>query len=145
MANSKKRPAKSGGVPRWIYLLLGVLVLAVAYRLLAPREAEAAHPDPRPGVTAEKVLPAFRFAGEPEVADVYEMARQIPDVIDGIYCYCDCHKHYGHRSLLSCFESEHGSGCDVCMQEVVMAYRMHQQGKTLQQIRAAIDASFGHA
>ena len=71
------------------------------------------------------------------------MAAEIPEVLDGLYCYCDCHHNFGHYSLLDCFQSDHGGNCDVCMNEVRIAYRMHREGKTLQQIRQVIDATYG--
>jgi hypothetical protein len=33
--------------------------------------------------------------------------------------------------------------CSICQGEGRLAYRLHKQGKTLDQIRAAIDAKFG--
>ena len=135
------RPARR--VPAFIWVLLGVLVLAIGFRLLRPGTAEAKHPEPRPGITAEKIESPAQWANQPDIAEVYAMAAEIPDVIDGLYCYCDCHKNFGHRSLLSCFESDHGGNCDVCMNEVRIAYRMHKEGKTLQQIRQVIDAQYG--
>lgn len=134
---------KNSKVPVWIYGLVVILAGVVVWRVLGPAEAHAAHPAPRPGITAEKVVPPGRYAAEPDVARVYSMAARIPNVLDGIYCHCDCSKHAGHRSLLTCFESDHGSMCDICMGEAELAFRMAQQGKSLDQIRAAIDARFG--
>jgi Protein of unknown function with PCYCGC motif len=45
--------------------------------------------------------------------------------------------------LLTCFESEHGSRCDICMGEAVFAVRLAERGNSLAQIRAAIDERFG--
>jgi hypothetical protein len=38
----------------------------------------------------------------------YEVARQIPDVLDRLKCYCRC-EPYGHRSLLSCYTDDRAS------------------------------------
>ena len=92
---------------------------------------------------ANTTMASERFAQAPQVARVYKMAAAIPGLLDGLYCYCQCSKHAGHRSLLTCFESEHGASCDVCLDEVVVAYNMSQNGSTLQQIRDAIDARYG--
>lgn len=134
---------KNSGVPIWIYGLAGILLMVIGYRLMSPSTAEAAHPDPRAGITSAKVLPASQFVERPDVAQVYAHAKEIPEVLDGIYCYCQCHKHHGHRSLLTCFESDHGSMCDICMGEAALAYKLAKEGKTLEQIRIAIDAQFG--
>ncbi|MGQ0561096.1 MAG: CYCXC family (seleno)protein [Gemmatimonadota bacterium] len=137
------KPNKKGGVPVWIYGLLGLLLIAAGYRLMAGRSPAAGnHPEPRAGITAEKVLPASTFAEQPDAARVYAMAQEIPHVLDGIYCHCDCSQHSGHYSLLSCYESDHGSLCDICLEEARLAYRMAKAGKSLGEIRAAIDAAF---
>jgi hypothetical protein len=141
--NNNATPKRRGRVPAFIWVLLGVLVLAIGYRLVRPGTAEARHPTPRPGITAARVQSPALWSSTPDIAEVYAMAAQIPEVIDGIYCYCDCHHNFGHYSLLECFESDHGGNCDVCMNEIRIAYRMHREGKTLEQIRAQIDATYG--
>jgi hypothetical protein len=60
-----------------------------------------------------------------------------------LYCYCDCARHSGHRSLLTCFESEHGAYCDICVGEAVLASDLAAQGAALERIRGAIDTRFG--
>lgn len=134
---------KKSGIPVWIYGLAGVLLMVIGYRLMNPARAAAAHPDPRAGVTSAKVLAAGQFVQQPDIARVYAMARDVPEVLDGIYCHCDCHKHSQHRSLLTCFETDHGSMCDICMGEAALAHKLAKAGKSLQEIRAAIDAQFG--
>src|SRR2546427_2694370 len=62
------------------------------------RSVGAVHPDPRPGVTAERVLPASMVPNTPGAAEAYAAARIAPAVLDGLYCHCDCSKHFGHRS-----------------------------------------------
>ena len=124
------------GVPL-LLLLSGSLA---RLRRFAPRPIE--HPDPRPGITAEHVLPADHFK-EAKVARNYDMAREIPEVLDGLYCHCDCSKSMHHRSLLSCYESEQPSGCGTCIEEMKLAYRLHKEGKTLDEIRKAVDERFG--
>ena len=103
------------------------------------------HPTPRPGVTAAKVLPRKQLTGEhAEAAPVFDMVRQIPQIVDGIRCQCGCAELEGNYSLLSCFEGQGMAGhCQVCQGEARLAYRLHKQGKSLNEIRAAIDAKFG--
>jgi hypothetical protein len=128
------------GVPVYILLLLAALAGAIALRVGTGGNGD--HPAPRGDVTAEFVVDANRYAAAPHVAGVYTMARAIPNVLDGLHCYCDCARSFGHRSLLTCFESDHGAACDVCLEEAALAYRMTQDGATLEQIRAQIDATF---
>ena len=48
------------------------------------------------------------------------------------------------HSLLSCFEADGmAQHCVICQGEGRLAYTMHEQGKTLDEIRAAIDERFG--
>ena len=101
------------------------------------------HPDPRPDLSAETVLPAARYAEYARVGAVYAQAAEIPSVLDGLYCYCDCSRHSGHRSLFSCFESDHGAACDICLSEAALAYRMTKTGRSLEEIRDAIDELYG--
>jgi hypothetical protein len=105
--------------------------------------AQTHHPEPRPGITAELVLPAAAVPHTPGAVEAYAAARQIPAVLDGVYCYCDCSKHAGHRSLLTCFQSDHGAYCDICMGEAMLAAEMTAQGRSLLDIRAAIDQKVG--
>lgn len=128
-------------VPWIIAAAAGAAVLGV---VVANRPARGTvHPEPRPGVTAERVLPPSMVLNTPGAAEAYAAARTAPAVLDGVYCHCDCAKHFGHRSLLTCFESDHGSHCDICMGEARLAARLAAQGSTLEQIRHAIDERFG--
>ena len=126
------------------WLIAGAAVVALVIVVLGTRRAHAApHPDPRPGVTAERVLPPALVPDTPGALEAYETARRAPQVLDGLYCHCNCSKFLGHRSLLTCFETDHGSRCDICMGEAVLAARLAAEGNSLQQIRGAIDAQFG--
>jgi len=79
----------------------------------------------------------------PGAAEAYAGAHRAPQVLDGIHCYCECARHFGHRSLLTCFESDHGSQCDICIGEATLAIRLASQGSSLDDIRRAIDQRFG--
>lgn len=45
------------------------------------------------------------------VRKAYQVARDIPWVLDSIYCYCKCEESpvFRHRSLLSCYVDNHAS------------------------------------
>jgi hypothetical protein len=102
------------------------------------------HPTPRPGITAAKVLTKDQLGEHQDAAPVFDLVRQIPEVVDGIRCQCGCSALEGKYSLLSCFEADGmASHCQICQGEGRLAYRLHKQGKTLDQIRSAIDAKFG--
>jgi Protein of unknown function with PCYCGC motif len=70
--------------------------------------------------------------------NVYALAAKIKPVLFQQPCYCYCDRSSGHKSLLDCYASKHGSECDICQKEAVFSYQQTQKGKTPEQIRAAI-------
>jgi len=126
-------------VVRYSVIALGVVVLGLG---LATLRRDGRHPDPRADLSTVVVAPADRYASYPEVAQVYAMAAEIPHVLDGLYCHCDCSRHSGHRSLLDCFRDDHGAGCDICLHEAAIAYQLTLEGRSLKEIRRAIDAEY---
>lgn len=129
--------------PLWIMggsVVAGLLVVAL---VAGPRGGGMSHhPTPRIDATAEKVMPGARYASTPGVAEVYEYAAEIPGMLDGMYCYCECLRNFGHYSLLECFMNDHAAACDICMREAILAYQMTQQGQTLDEIRQAVDQQY---
>ena len=110
--------------PKLPWIIAGVAGVAAVGLLVTTRAGgRVEHPEPRPAVTAERVLPASTVLNTPGAAEAYAAARQAPQVLDGVHCYCECAKHLGHRSLLTCFETDHGAQCDICMGEAVLAAR----------------------
>lgn len=93
----------------------------------------------RGGETRPTFSPA-RFTGK--TASTYEIAKEIPDILDSLYCYCDCKKHFGHKSLLTCYVDDHAAFCDVCQDEAIRAYELFKQGKDILTIRKTIDREF---
>jgi hypothetical protein len=120
-------------------------MLTAAFFGVDPRSVRAAprfafpHPDPRPGITAEHVLAATEIGENKAVIDAYEAARTYPELFDGLYCACRCRDPLGHRSLLACFESKQPTGCMGCREEATLAAKLAKEGKTLDEIRKAID------
>jgi len=118
--------------------------------LLLPNRARAMrssgpHPTPRPGITAAKVPTSDTLGGNASLIALFDGVREIPEVIDGIRCQCGCAASEGFYSLLTCYEGENAMAkmCHVCQGEGRLAVRLHKEGKTLDEIRAAIDAKFG--
>lgn len=143
---SKRNPrtiARRARAPWIISAVAGVALVAV---LATARSRPAhVHPEPRPDAAALAygVMPPSFFARDARVYRVYQIAQEAATTLDGLYCYCYCAEQLGHRSLLQCFYSQHGAGCDVCLEEAILAYRMQNEGRTLSEIRAAADATFG--
>jgi hypothetical protein len=102
------------------------------------------HPKPRAGITGANVLTKADLKDKPELVALYDGIRLIPQIADGIRCNCGCGNPPVLYSLLSCYEkSGMARECVVCQGQGKLAVRLHKEGKTLDQIRAAIDAKFG--
>jgi hypothetical protein len=102
------------------------------------------HPTPRPGIDASRVLPDSSLAEYPDAIPAFQALREIPHIADGIRCQCGCATLPGFYSLLSCYEGEAMARfCDICQGEARLAHRLHRAGKTLDEIRHAIDVRYG--
>ena len=77
---------------------LGSTNPALRNRLILP----ATPRNPRP-IT----LPPEMFT-EPEVRQSYLAAKEAPEVLETVACYCGCFRDSGHRNNLDCFKDNHG-------------------------------------
>ena len=131
---------------RFLVMLPGALIALGAGRGWAMAPVTVAqkkpHPEPRSGIDGSRVVAAKDLEGDTRVIEAFDMVREMPQVVDGIRCSCGCDGVDGYYSLLSCFEKDGmASHCEVCQAEARLIHRLHRQGKTLAQIRAALDAS----
>ena len=102
------------------------------------------HPTPRPGITGERVLTRAQLADAPDLVPLFDAVRAAPAVLDGIRCNCGCADQPGYYSLLSCYEGDAmAKGCPICQGQGRVATRLHRAGKSLDEIRVAVDAQFG--
>ncbi|MEO8294621.1 MAG: hypothetical protein ABI613_03820 [Gemmatimonadota bacterium] len=109
-----------------------------------PKRGPGDHPTPRPGIDASRVLENDKLTDHPESVSAFEQVRQIPEIADGIRCHCGCSSREGYYSLLSCYEGEGmAMMCIVCQGQGRLAFRLHKDGKSLDDIRKGIDARFG--
>lgn len=132
---------RAGGPPRGAVIMVLVALLGLVGVFVATRPASGEHPEPRGSMPA--VMSSSAFAGYPRIQETYRMAAEIPHVLDGLHCYCECDDHSGHYSLLDCFRDEHGAGCDICLTEAQIAYRMTKEGRSLEEVRGEIDRLYG--
>ena len=90
---------------------------------------------------SKEALPATINPGlftDPVVQNAYAVAARIRKVLYQEPCYCHCDRSQGHKSLLDCFASKHGSGCGTCIYEDFYAFEQSGKGKSAAQIRAGI-------
>ncbi|HYC32165.1 MAG TPA: PCYCGC motif-containing (lipo)protein [Gemmatimonadales bacterium] len=124
---------------------LGLLASACAGLLTgASRRPRVPHPDPRPGIDASHILPPERVAEYPDAVAAFDEARAIPGILDGLRCQCGCADRPGKRSVLSCYEEDGMAlDCEICRGVARLAYRLHGKGRSLAEIRDAVDARYG--
>lgn len=82
------------------------------------------------------------FTGNKRMA--YQVAKEIPQTLAQLPCYCHCDMSIGHKSLQSCFVTEHGENCGICIGEALMAYQLEKRDKLpIAEIRQRIIAAYG--
>jgi hypothetical protein len=126
--------------------VLGILTVLLA----------ACSPNGAPSISDLKMAPMADMPSEVKeaavtVREAYQFAAANPEVLQKLPCYCGCGP-MGHTSNYSCYvqsaEGEdivfdtHALGCGICVDITQDAMRMLQDGKTMTEIRAAIDADY---
>lgn len=87
--------------------------------------------------TLPPTLPASNFFGK--AREAYAVAKEIPQTLAQLPCYCHCDQSFGHKSLHTCFVDDHASHCAVCVDEALLAYRLQKEEKmTPERVRQVI-------
>ena len=148
-SNKKKKSGDGNFTDRKNFWTLSAFVVVISmvlggvYIYTKPKgRASASNPAPATGQLIENkpVLSSALFTGKTALA--YKYAAEIPKVIDSQFCYCYCKKDHGHKSLLTCFTSMHGSKCSTCIDEVIYAHELYEDGLSLDEIVVAVDKKF---
>ena len=140
-SNQSVDTKKSTKLAPTIMVLLSVAVLTTVYFLTKPQiSGNPIAPAFGQLIESRPILSPAMFAGK--AGRAYEIAAEIPKVIDSLFCYCYCKKEHGHKTLLTCFTNKHGSKCDICINEVLYAYKLYKKGKTLDEIVVDVDKKF---
>ena len=101
----------------WLAVLAVIVVIGAVleWRAQAPSRVSMGTPELSSGTVVAPVvrretrptLDPARFVGRARLA--HQVAREIPEILDQLYCYCECDKHVGHKSLLSCYTDGHAA------------------------------------
>jgi hypothetical protein len=97
-------------------------------------------------------IPAGMQSAPVTVQEAYQFASINPDVMQNIPCYCGC-GNIGHTSNYSCYVSDvdahgnikfdnHALGCSICVDITQDVMRMLREGKSTQEARTYIDATY---
>jgi hypothetical protein len=123
-------------------LILGTVAVAlmagiawVSLRGTTPADESAT------GGKAADVLSPTIFSDEKTQA-AYQVAKDIPEVLEQLPCFCGCMTSFGHKNNLFCFKDQHGSGCTICQDIALDARKMHDQGMPIAQIQDNIKAKY---
>jgi hypothetical protein len=128
------------------FLTLALVVLAamsMSAQWTTPRDVPAYNAEaPKKGTRQKPILPVLMRTG-PSFQHAYqkksyEVAEKNAEVLHQQPCYCYCDRGFGHNSLRSCFETDHGAHCAACMKEAFYTAKMLKQKKTPAQIREGI-------
>lgn len=103
-------------------------------------------------------LPTFLSDYTPHTSDLYKQVHDHMDLMSGINCYCGCMDGLAvetpHDSLLRCYLAEHSAddgsvtwtnhstSCGICKKEMEDVLALNKQGKSPDEIRDTIDASY---
>lgn len=147
---SRKTPAKSSNSKKMRIVVLAVILVAVGSYFLFfknDRNPYANRPDNTPidinalkGGETRPTLSPVAFVGN--VARAYDVARKNRELLDSMYCYCNCKKHFGHKSLLTCFVDKHAAECKICMDQAFYAESRFNEGMDIAPVRYAVDKKF---
>jgi Protein of unknown function with PCYCGC motif len=92
------------------------------------------------GANERVTLDPNQFLGPAKQA--YQVADKKPGLLAQLHCYCGCDRIYGHQNLLDCYRGDHGSKCEICIGEALMAQQLSEQGSPVDQIRDAIRRNY---
>lgn len=109
---------------------------------VAPRVPAYFQVAPRANSLSGTLAPEM-FMGNIRLA--YQAAKDIPEILAQLPCYCHCDMSKGHKSLHTCFEDEHGANCGICIGEALMAHNLHRQGLKAPEIRNRVISAYGNA
>jgi nitroreductase len=136
---------------REFLLALGGIALAAC---AAPRVSASATPvNPLLAMPLKGVWP-IKYENAPQpVRDAYAYAVDHRAQLRYIPCFCGCGEEFGHRNNWDCFVKEqpapntfilepHGFGCGTCVYVALDAKAMLADGRSLLEVRKAIDAKW---
>ena len=125
-------------------LVLPQFAASPVHYMPGAQKGAASPGEPTPAFHSEAPKDALPPTMEPSIFtdiqtfNAYVVAGRSKKVLYQQPCYCHCDRSQGHGSLLDCFVSRHGSGCDICQKEDFYSYEQTRKGKTPAQIREGI-------
>jgi hypothetical protein len=117
--NQQQRQNKARSKNKWSAVLPAVVVVAVlltagGINYFMDEHAPAAEQNQIASTDTPRGLKEIRPTLSPDlfsgtVRKAYIIAREIPEVLDQLYCYCRCRENFNHLNLLTCYTNDHAS------------------------------------
>lgn len=126
-----------------ILLLTAAIVLSMVPIAAAEKSsADGFDQSLRKGEARETLDP--EMFKNPLIKKAYRAAKEIPWVLDSIYCYCYCKESptFKHKSLLSCYVDLHAARWDICLREALRAFELYEQGNSVEEIKKIVEKEF---
>jgi hypothetical protein len=96
-----------------IIALSAILVIAIVVIGIQLRSNDAGSEGDNVSLRRGETRPTLSpdIFSDPYIAGTYQIAKDIPHVLDSLYCYCYCDRDpFHHVSLLSCYVDKHAAG-----------------------------------
>jgi hypothetical protein len=126
-ANKSKK--KSAG-NAWLILGAFVIMSGIVWYVISSNNDAS-------GSNAGLVATLNPAAFDGRAREAYQVAKDIPEVLAELPCFCGC-ANQGHKSNLFCFKDSHGNECAMCQDIAMIARALHDQGKEVDKIRDEI-------
>jgi hypothetical protein len=141
--SSKTKPESASNTARTINILLVVGALAITGGIIWSTLRDSGPTAPRQELPKPNVatLDPALFTGRTRSA--YEAAKEVPQVLAQLPCYCGCMSGAGHKNNLDCFHDEHGVECAMCQSIALDARDMWNDGLDIDRIRQAVKDRYG--
>jgi hypothetical protein len=144
---------KSGKNNRWLILAGAVVMIGIVWVTLRTTNSNSSGSDSsnkagqfdkaeKPPVSLIATLSPDMYSGKARAA--YQAAKDIPEILAQLPCFCGCMEGLGHKSNLYCFADTHGSICDLCQNIALDAKEMHRKGIPIEKIRDNIRTTYGN-
>ena len=145
MASNKKQNA-------WLWIAAVVVLAGVGWAVFRDKSEPAPPVAQTAAVTTPpELLPVDNAAGQtlppeifldPKAREAYQVAKDIPEVLRELPCFCGCMRTHGHKNNLFCFMDEHGSACEICENIALDAKTMHGNGASIKEIQDNIRSKY---
>jgi hypothetical protein len=131
----------------WLWIVVVVILAGIGWVVWSDNSApveQTAAVTPPPNLPLQPVdntstqTMSPEYFQDPKARAAYQVAKDIPEVLQELPCFCGCMVAHGHKNNLFCFRDEHGSACEICEDIALDAKTMHGNGASVKEIQETI-------